>query len=330
MNNLAQVQDSSLVNLWEGVELRKIGLVFERDLPYEQWEAIGERLRFMRDGVQWWLGDWVNYGEPKYGEKYAQALEATDYEYRTLIQFAYVAQHVQMWVRNHNLSWAHHKAVASLDSEDQAQLLAEAEREHWTWRQLRLKVAERRRQRELTESAPISGRYRVILADPPWAYSNVMPDYFIEQADHYEGLTPEEVAEVLIDGLPVAKLADENAVLFLWVTSPILEQAFAVVDAWGFEYKASFVWDKIKHNMGHYNSVRHEFLLVCVRGSCQPDVQKLFDSVVTEERTEHSRKPETFRHIIETLYPNGNRIELFARGERHDGWEAWGNEVGIS
>ena len=43
---------------------------------------------------------------------------------------------------------------------------------------------------------------------------------------------------------------------------------------------ASFVWDKVKHNMGHYNSVRHELLLICVRGSCQPDVVKLFDSVV--------------------------------------------------
>ena len=91
-------------------------------------------------------------------------------------------------------------------------------------------------------------------------------------------------------------------------------------------YKASFVWDKVKHVMGHYNSVRHEFLLIGVRGSCMPDVRKLFDSVVTEERTEHSRKPEVFRTMIETLYTFGNRIELFAR-ERHEGWDAYGNEL---
>jgi len=84
------------------------------------------------------------------------------------------------------------------------------------------------------------------------------------------------------------------------------------------------VWDKIKHNMGHYNSVRHEFLLICTRGSCTPDVVKLYDSVQAIERTEHSKKPEEFRAIIDTLYTHGNKIELFAR-QPADGWEVWGN-----
>ena len=96
--------------------------------------------------------------------------------------------------------------------------------------------------------------------------------------------------------------------------------------AWGFEYKTHFVWDKVKHNMGHYSSVRHELLFVCVRGSCQPDVRKLFDSVYSEERTEHSRKPQKFREIIDEIYPNGARVELFARRPA-DGWEVWGNEL---
>jgi N6-adenosine-specific RNA methylase IME4 len=166
-----------------------------------------------------------------------------------------------------------------------------------------------------------SGKYRVILADPPWAYGNTMPDYMGVQDDHYPTMSMSDLC-----ALPIRTLAEDNAVLFLWVTSPILHDCFELIDAWGFAYKASFVWDKIKHVMGHYNSVRHEFLLVCVRGSCQPDVHKLFDSVVTEERTEHSCKPETFREIIDTIYPNGRRIELFAR-EKHEGWETYGNEV---
>jgi DNA (cytosine-5)-methyltransferase 1 len=78
--------------------------------------------------------------------------------------------------------------------------------------------------------------------------------------------------------------------------------------------------------MGHYNSVRHELLLVCTKGSCTPDVSKLFDSVVSIERSEtHSEKPEFFREIIDTLYPYGKRIELFAR-KSADGWERWGNQ----
>ena len=148
-----------------------------------------------------------------------------------------------------------------------------------------------------------------------------MPDYFKEQADHYPLLTVAEICDI-----PVKDIVEDNAVLFLWTTSPILEESFQVVKSWGFTYKASFVWDKVKHNMGHYNSVRHEFLLVCTRGSCQPDIQKLFDSVVIEERTEHSKKPELFYEIIETLYTHGKKIELFSRKTR-EGWASYGNEV---
>lgn len=167
-------------------------------------------------------------------------------------------------------------------------------------------------------------KYRVIYADPPWKYGNTMPDYMGVQDDHYPLMTIDEICN-----LPVRDLVEDNAVLFLWVTSPILEEAFQVIDAWGFKYKASFVWDKVKHVMGHYNSVRHELLLVCTRGSCTPDVKKLYDSVYSEERTEHSRKPEYFRNVIDEIYPNGKRIELFAR-IKVSGWEVFGNEQSIS
>lgn len=166
-----------------------------------------------------------------------------------------------------------------------------------------------------------TGKYRVIYADPPWQYGNTQPDYHAVQDDHYALMTIDELC-----AMPVKDMAEDNAVLFMWVTSPILPESLAVISSWGFKYKASFVWDKVKHNMGHYNSVRHEFLFVCVRGSCQPDVQKLFDSVVSIERTEHSVKPEFFREIIDTIYPNGKRIELFARRPA-DGWECYGNEL---
>lgn len=173
-----------------------------------------------------------------------------------------------------------------------------------------------------TNPPPIpQDKYRIIYADPPWKYGNTMPDYMGVQDDHYQTMTIRELCD-----MPIKDIAQDNAVLFLWVTSPILEEAFEIIKAWGFEYKSSFVWDKVKHVMGHYNSVRHEFLLVCTRGSCQPDNKRLFDSVVTEERTEHSRKPEVFREIINTIYPNGKRIELFAR-KSYPGWESYGNEL---
>jgi len=174
------------------------------------------------------------------------------------------------------------------------------------------------------EVAPPSGKYRVIYADPPWSYGDKLTEGYGSAENHYPTMSIDELC-----ALPVEGLADDNAVLFLWVTSPMLEDCFRVIRAWGFKYKASFVWDKVKHNMGHYNSVRHEFLLICTRGSCTPDVPKLFDSVQSIERTEHSRKPEEFRQIIDTLYPHGKRIELFARRPA-PGWEVWGNEPGLA
>lgn len=164
-------------------------------------------------------------------------------------------------------------------------------------------------------------RYRIVYADPPWQYGDKLINGYGPAEFHYPTMSIDELSV-----LPVKDLAEDNAVLFLWATSPLLDEAFEIVKAWGFEYKTSFVWDKVKHNFGHYNSVRHELLLVCTKGSCLPDNQKLYDSVQSIERTDHSTKPDMFRSIIDDLYTTGRRIELFAR-RTMDGWDTWGNEV---
>jgi len=168
-------------------------------------------------------------------------------------------------------------------------------------------------------TAEPSGKYRIIYADPPWSYGNTQPDYHTEQRDHYPVMELKAIC-----ALPVKDWVEDDAVLFLWVTSPVLMEAASVIRAWGFEYKASFVWDKIKHNMGHYNSVRHEFLLICTRGSCQPDDKTLVDSVQNIERGKHSAKPVEFFDIIETNYTRGRRLAMFAR-EPRDGWDIYGH-----
>jgi len=188
-------------------------------------------------------------------------------------------------------------------------------------------IKEHRRQ-EIVEQAkgiePPKGKYRILYADPPWNYGDKRDGRTTGAEDHYTSMTIEELCN-----LPIEDITEDNAVLFLWTTSPLLEACFEVIKAWGFKYKTSFVWDKIKHNMGHYNSVRHEFLLVCTKGSCTPDNIKLFDSVVSIERAEHSKKPEVFREIIDTIYTFGNRIELFAR-DKYKNWDAWGNDAKIT
>jgi len=171
------------------------------------------------------------------------------------------------------------------------------------------------------DTALPSNKYRVIYADPPWKYGDNLTENYGSAKYHYPTMTLTE-----LKALPVKELTENNSVLFLWVTSPMIPESLEVIEAWGFDYKASFIWDKVKHNMGHYNSVRHELLFICTKGSCLPDNSKLFDSVQTIERGMHSEKPNEFRQIIDQLYNSGKRIELFSRS-KCEGWDSWGNEI---
>ena len=199
-----------------------------------------------------------------------------------------------------------------------------------TSRVMRTTAENRRKDRiqEITESPPMpSSRYRIWYADPPWMYgsdgSSTEGKQWGKAADHYPTMSIDELCQM---GHDIQVSCEDDAVLFLWVTSPLLKDCFQVIDAWGFEYKTSFVWDKVKPGLGYYNSVRHELLLVCARGSCTPDASTRFDSVVSIERSaKHSEKPEEFRRIIDSLYTHGKRIELFAR-TKSEGWDVWGNE----
>jgi N6-adenosine-specific RNA methylase IME4 len=166
-----------------------------------------------------------------------------------------------------------------------------------------------------------SAKFRVIYADPPWKYGDQLTEDYGPTKFHYPSMSISELC-----AMPIKELCEPDAVLFLWVTSPLLFECLPIIDAWGFAYKTSFVWDKIKHNMGHYNSVRHELLLICTRGSCTPDNVQLFDSVQSIERGKHSEKPAEFRAIIETLYEHGKKLELFAR-QPAENWTVYGNQV---
>jgi N6-adenosine-specific RNA methylase IME4 len=177
------------------------------------------------------------------------------------------------------------------------------------------------RERRKIEPFPESGDYGVIYADPPWQYNNSGLDEYGHAERHYDTMSIDDVCE-----LPVSQIAGDDCALYLWTTSPMLEDAFYVFSSWGFDYKTSYVWDKIAHNHGHYNSVRHEFLLVATRGDGTPERSKLYDSVVSIRRGEHSAKPPYFRRLLNVLYPSADKIELFAR-DTEPGWDAWGDEV---
>ena len=166
-------------------------------------------------------------------------------------------------------------------------------------------------------------RYPVILADPPWRRPEGTSPPNCKIENHYPTMTTEAIC-----ALPVSALATEAAVLFLWSVAPNLPEALQVMAAWGFDYETSMVWVKHFIGPGYWVRSRHEFLLIGSRGDMpHPAPCARPDSVIEAPRREHSRKPDEAYEIIERMYPELPRIELFARQTR-PGWAAWGNEIG--
>lgn len=180
------------------------------------------------------------------------------------------------------------------------------------------RTAKREENYQTKETQPIpEGKYTVIYADPPWEYDNSGFDQ--SAAAIYPTMHIEDICS-----LPIGDLAAEPCVLFLWATSPLLPEAFRVITAWGFEYKASRVWVKDKApGIGWWINTRHEMLLICTKNGNAHPSEKL-DSIIQAPVTKHSAKPEQVYSDIERVY-DGPKIELFSRTAR-SGWTVWGNE----
>lgn len=96
--------------------------------PYGDWLEFGKKLFELKQAIQWAIGDWINYGEANYGEKYAQALDATDISLQTLQNYAWLSKSFDTSRRRENLSWSHHEAVKGIeDISEQDALLDIAE-----------------------------------------------------------------------------------------------------------------------------------------------------------------------------------------------------------
>jgi N6-adenosine-specific RNA methylase IME4 len=177
-------------------------------------------------------------------------------------------------------------------------------------------------------------RFGVILADPSWLYNEgtTTPDRRID--NHYPPMTLAEICK-----LPVRELGLDDSILFLWIPSPlILEAAPPVLEAWGYDYKSQWIWNKVgkrKRNgeiggyrgTGHWAIVEHEHVLICPRGDVPtPATNARFRSVFDAPVGKHSEKPPEVHRRIEAMYPKATKIELFAR-EARKGWKVWGNQA---
>lgn len=280
----------------------------------------------------YWIGDILAHCQSRadLSDQLDEIMAITGLARQTLYNKLYVARHVDIETRAYATSSEHAAQVASLEPSLQRQLLEQASTEGLTIRELRQEVKAATRPKVIEGQATLEGLYRVIYADPPWMYHNANPHpdgSHTKAAQRYEGLSIEALCN-----LPVAAHALPNSILFMWVTSPLLYQnpgPREVLEAWGFAYKSSRVWDKVIGNPGNYGmQVEHEILVIGVRGSCLPDAPTPHDHSVETIRQdgEHSSKPEEFRQFILRHWTTGPYLELFGR-QRRPGWTVFGNDA---
>ena len=176
-------------------------------------------------------------------------------------------------------------------------------------------------------------KYNIIYADPPWQYNDKMKMQGIHgmirgAESFYSTMGLEDIKQ-----LPVGSICSNNAMLFMWITMPLLDKAFEVMRAWGFTYKTcGFCWvkrtknGKIHLGMGHYTRGNAELCLIGIKGKKPKFLTRSLSQIIESEVREHSRKPDEVRDKIVELCGDIPKIELFAR-QHADGWDCWGNEV---
>ena len=161
--------------------------------------------------------------------------------------------------------------------------------------------------------------FDVIYADPPWRYD------FAESSNrkienHYTTMQTSDIAKMKVP-------SKENCVLFMWATAPKLLEALDVMKGWGFTYKTHAIWDKEKIGMGYWFRGQHELLMVGVKGKVSPPQASIrISSIIKEQRSKHSRKPDCVAEYIELAFYNKSKVELFCR-EPRNGWYSYGNEI---
>jgi len=174
-------------------------------------------------------------------------------------------------------------------------------------------------------------QYGVIMVDPPWRFG-LRNEKTGAQKSAQRQYCCESIEE--IQALPVAHLAAQNCLLWLWATAPMLPHALETMRAWGFRYVTMGSWAKRSKTGRKWafgtgyvlRSAVEPFLLGAIGRpeTASNSVRNLLDEPVRE----HSRKPEQAYAAAEALRPESRKAELFARYPR-SGWDVWGDEVSV-
>lgn len=167
-------------------------------------------------------------------------------------------------------------------------------------------------------------KYQIIYVDPPWEVKRgpLWNSNGPSRPLPYPTMSLEEIKK-----LPVNKISEQDAHLYLWTINKYIPDAYAVAKSWGFNVSCLLTWCKPKHGIGIGGTFIQttEHLLFCRKGKLSS--KKRIDTTWFEQkRLSHSTKPIFFRNLIVEVSGDLPRVELFARN-KFDGWDSWGNEI---
>lgn len=189
-----------------------------------------------------------------------------------------------------------------------------------------------------TQQALPPGRFRTVVADPPWPYHTEAPfRHAVSSTGNPQGVSARARYTVMrmsdILSLPVGLVCEKDAHLYVWTTNAFMCEAHEVVRAWGFEPKTIITWVKTKKcsfdpsmKTGYYYRGATEHVVFGVRGHLRLHGPPA-PTAIFSERLAHSVKPDLFFEIVEQQ-SHPEYLELFARRCR-SGWTVWGNEVHV-
>jgi hypothetical protein len=121
--------------------INSTGIEFREELTFEEWDELGQKLAPVGKTIGFIIGDWINYGEKRWGDKYEEALNRTGLEYGTLRNYAHVARKVDLSLRNDKLGYHVHATVAKLKTDDEKRFwLDVAEKNRLDVRRLRKSI----------------------------------------------------------------------------------------------------------------------------------------------------------------------------------------------
>lgn len=173
--------------------------------------------------------------------------------------------------------------------------------------------------------------YDLVYSDPPWIQQKgglrkARPNQRREL--DYPTCSMDEIKQIHQTALA---LCNDVHSVFMWTIDKYLFETEQMMDELGYSLHARLIWNKT-NGVAPAFTVRfaHEYLLWFYRKGqmlkpCE-DQRGKYITVLTEPATRHSKKPVCAYEMIEAMFPDAKKIELFARNERA-GWDSWGNDV---